>query len=143
MLCDLVDYSQPASSVCGFLQARILEWVAMPFSRGSSRLTDGTRVSRKGRQILYFRAPLGSPKSRLGNATCFHGCFKKKKKTPHTLVHFSLPRLCKGIHPWIDCLESFPITPTHCPLLTVSASTWTSYTQGTPPSPPTSPTWNA
>ena len=33
------------SSVPGILQARILEWVAMPSSRGSSRLRDGTRVS--------------------------------------------------------------------------------------------------
>ena len=44
-LCDLMDYSPPASSVHGILQARILEWVAISFSRGSSRLRDGTRVS--------------------------------------------------------------------------------------------------
>ena len=36
-LCDLVDYSPPGSSVHGSLQARILEWVAMPSSRGSSQ----------------------------------------------------------------------------------------------------------
>ena len=35
-LCDPMDYSPPGSSVHGILQARILEWVAMPFSRGSS-----------------------------------------------------------------------------------------------------------
>ena len=35
-LCDPLDYS-PAVSVHGILQARILEWVAMPSSRGSSR----------------------------------------------------------------------------------------------------------
>ena len=33
---DLMDYSQPGSSVCGILQAKILEWVAIPFSRGST-----------------------------------------------------------------------------------------------------------
>ena len=33
-LCDHVDYSPPGPSVHGFLQARILEWVAMPSSRG-------------------------------------------------------------------------------------------------------------
>ena len=32
-----MDYSMPGSSVHGILQARILEWVAIPFSRGSSR----------------------------------------------------------------------------------------------------------
>ena len=44
-LCDPVDYSSPDSSVHGILQARILEWVAIPFSRGSSQLRDGTWVS--------------------------------------------------------------------------------------------------
>ena len=41
-LCDSMDYSLPASSVRGILQARILEWVAIPFSRGSSRPRDRT-----------------------------------------------------------------------------------------------------
>ena len=35
-LCDSEDCSPPGSSVHGILQVRILEWVAMPFSRGSS-----------------------------------------------------------------------------------------------------------
>ena len=35
-LCDPMDCSLPGSSVHGILQARILEWVAIPFSRGSS-----------------------------------------------------------------------------------------------------------
>ena len=34
-LCDHMDYSPPGSSVHGILQARILEWVSMPSSRGS------------------------------------------------------------------------------------------------------------
>ena len=34
--CDPMDCSPPGSSVHGILQARILEWVAIPFSRGSS-----------------------------------------------------------------------------------------------------------
>ena len=36
-LCDLMDCSPPGSSVRGILQARILVWAAIPFSRGSSR----------------------------------------------------------------------------------------------------------
>ena len=44
-LCDLVDCSPPASSVHGILQVRILEWVAILSSRGSSRPRDQTRVS--------------------------------------------------------------------------------------------------
>ena len=39
-LCDPVDCSLPASSLRGILQARILEWVAISFSRGSSRSRD-------------------------------------------------------------------------------------------------------
>ena len=37
ILCDPMDCSLPDSSVHGILQARILEWVAIPFSRESSR----------------------------------------------------------------------------------------------------------
>ena len=45
-LCDAMDCSLPGSSVHGILQASILEWVAIPFSRGTSRPRDGTWVSR-------------------------------------------------------------------------------------------------
>ena len=44
-LCDPIDCSLPGSSVHGALQARILEWVAMTFSRGSSWPRDPTWVS--------------------------------------------------------------------------------------------------
>ena len=44
-LCDPVDSSLPGSSVYGVFPARILEWVAISFSRGSSQLRDGTWVS--------------------------------------------------------------------------------------------------
>ena len=37
-LCDPMDYSLPGSSVHGILQARIVEWIAISLSRGSSRL---------------------------------------------------------------------------------------------------------
>ena len=44
-LCDPMDCSLPGSSVHGILQARILKWVAISFSRGSSRPRDLTQVS--------------------------------------------------------------------------------------------------
>ena len=44
-LYDPVDCSLPGSSLHGILQARILEWVAISFSRGSSQLRDQTLVS--------------------------------------------------------------------------------------------------
>ena len=45
-LCNSMDCSPPGSSVHGLLQARTLEWVAMPSSRGSSQASDQTQVSR-------------------------------------------------------------------------------------------------
>ena len=44
-LSDLMDCSPPGSSIFGILQARILEWAAISFSRGSSPLRDWTCVS--------------------------------------------------------------------------------------------------
>ena len=44
-LCDPMDCSPPGSSIHGIFQARVLEWVAISFSRGSSRPRDRTRVS--------------------------------------------------------------------------------------------------
>ena len=52
------------SSVHGILQARILEWVAISFSRRSSRPSDQTSVSYvscTGSQVLYHYCHLGSP----------------------------------------------------------------------------------
>ena len=60
-LCDTMDYSLPGSSVHGILQARILEWVAIPFLRGSSWPRDWTWVS--------WIAP-GSPGLHLGLLDC-------------------------------------------------------------------------
>ena len=54
-LSDPTDYSPPASSVYGILQARIPGWVAIPFSRGSSQPRDQSLVSLSpafGRQVL-------------------------------------------------------------------------------------------
>ena len=57
-LCDPMDCSPPSSSVHGILQARILEWVAAPSSRGSSRPGDRTHISSIsciGRRVLYHQ----------------------------------------------------------------------------------------
>ena len=54
-LCDPMDCSPPGSSIHAVLQARILEWVVMPSSRGSSRPRDWTHVSYiscTGRRVL-------------------------------------------------------------------------------------------
>ena len=52
---DPVDCSPPGSSVRGVFQARILEWVAISFSRGSSQLRDWTGVSHiEGRCFTFW-----------------------------------------------------------------------------------------
>ena len=48
-LCDPTDYTVP-----GLLQARILEWVAFPFSGGSSQPRDQTQVSRIAGGLFFF-----------------------------------------------------------------------------------------
>ena len=55
-LCDPMDCSLPSSSVHGIFQARILEWVAISFSRASSQPKDWTHVSCIDKQILYHCA---------------------------------------------------------------------------------------
>ena len=57
-LCDPVDCSPPGSSVHGTSPAKILEWVAISFSKGSSRPRDQICVSCIGRWILYHCATL-------------------------------------------------------------------------------------
>ena len=56
LFCNLMDCSPQGSSVHGVLQARILECVAIPFSKGSSWTRDRTHVSCIGKRILYHCA---------------------------------------------------------------------------------------
>ena len=64
-LCNPMGCNPPGSSVHGILQARILEWIAMPSSRGSSPPRDWTWVSLR---LLYWQvgslplAPLEKPR---------------------------------------------------------------------------------
>ena len=63
-LCDPMDCSLPGFSVHGILQATLLEWIAMPFSRGSSQPMDQICISLHYRQILYHLSyPTGQSQS--------------------------------------------------------------------------------
>ena len=59
-LCNPMDCSPLGSSVCGSLQARILKWVVLCFSRGSSWPIDQTHFLRC-RQIFFLTEPPGKP----------------------------------------------------------------------------------
>ena len=63
-LCDPMDCSLPGSSVHRILQERILEWVAMPSSRGTSTPREWTCISSVsciGKHVLYHSHHLGIP----------------------------------------------------------------------------------
>ena len=56
ILCNPVDCSLPTSSVRDILQARVLEWVAIPFSRGASWPRDWSQVSCIAGRFFTIRA---------------------------------------------------------------------------------------
>ena len=79
-LCDPTDCIPPGSSVHGILQAKILEWVAMPSSRESSWPRDWTRiacVSCTEADFLWVQSHLGSP---------YTGILWNSKKKVHYIV---------------------------------------------------------
>ena len=98
-LCDSLDHSPPGSSVHGILQARILECVAMPSSRGSSRSRDGTCVSCIGRWTLYYLGfPGGSDgkesacnKGDLGSIPGWEDPLEKKMETHSGILAWRIP----------------------------------------------------
>ena len=93
-----MDGSPPGSSVHEISQARILEWVAISFSRGSSLLRDQTRVSWIGRRILYRWGTREALKGALKDIYVLwinkfkHGGFLLKKAIHNMLNFFSLRR---------------------------------------------------
>ena len=92
-LCDPIDHNLPGSSVRGILQARILEGVAMPSSRGSSQPRDGTQVSSIAGGFLYHLSHQGSPRILEWVAhLSLQGLFPTQGSNPHLLS----PALASG-----------------------------------------------
>ena len=92
-LCSPMDCSLPGTSVHGILQARVLEWVAIPFSRGSSRPRDQTWVSHiAGRFFTVWvtrEAHMCTVVSELLNCTSVGSSFYQLQHNAH--VQFFLP----------------------------------------------------
>ena len=61
-LCNPMDCNLPRSSVHGIFQARILEWVVIAYSRGSSQLRNRTQVSCIAGEFFYSLSQQGSPR---------------------------------------------------------------------------------
>ena len=103
-----MDCSPPGSSVHGFLQARILEWVAIFFSRGSSQPRDQTQVSCIAGRFFTVWTTREAQKSHLTNncsssplnflPVTIHPMFIKL----HVVVIFMLPFIIS-----VDYHESF------------------------------------
>ena len=66
-LCSPMNRKLPGSSVHGIFQARLLEWVAISYSRGSSRPKDLTPTSWHLLQAFFTIAPPRKPSSTYGN----------------------------------------------------------------------------
>ena len=84
-LCDPMDYT-----VHGILQARILEWVAFPFSRGFSQPRDRTQVSCIAGRFFAKLSHKGSPRSGVGSLSFLQRIFPTQESN-WSLLH------CRGI----------------------------------------------
>ena len=82
-LCDPIDGSPPGSPVPGILQARTLEWVAMPSSRGSSQPRDQTQISHIAVDSLPSESP-GKPTQNLIKSGWARGFTGKIPFNPHS-----------------------------------------------------------
>ena len=93
MLCDPMDCSLPGSSVHGILQARIFEWVAIAFSRGSSWPRNRAQIScMAGRFFTVWSIKEAEPMGRstecyLPLSTYLNHCFGKNFKSS-TIIMF-------------------------------------------------------
>ena len=98
ILCKPMVCSLPGSSVHGIFQARLLEWVAISFSRGTSRLRDRSLVSRICRQTLYRLSHKGSPQEyRSGLHFLLQGIFLTQGSNLHFL-HWQVDSLPLSHH---------------------------------------------
>ena len=96
--CDLMDCKLPGTSVYGILQARILEWVAVPFSRRSSWPGNQTPRSPALQTDSLPSEPPGEPKEYVCTCKVGHCC--------------SVTQSCLTLWNTMDCsIPGFPVLP--------------------------------
>ena len=88
ILCGPMDCSLPISSVLGILQARILEWVAFPFSRRSYRPRNTNPCLLLCRQILYHLSHQGS-QIKVGESNGIFECALPSAESTHCSISWS------------------------------------------------------
>ena len=94
-LCDPIDCRPPGCSVHGILQARIVEWVAMPSSRESAPPRDRTLVSYVSCTGRWVLVPIpGEPIYLFIMCNCFILLFSLLKNFPFWTPSAYCPKLC-------------------------------------------------
>ena len=125
-LCEPMVYSPPGSFIHGILQARILEWVAIHFSGGSSQRRDQTQVSCiAGRFFTIFLWATRGKMLFIGKIQFSHSVISNSL-WPHGVQHARLscpsptwsnscplswwyhPTILSSVIPFSSCLQSFP-----------------------------------
>ena len=127
---DPMDCSLRGSSVWGILKARILEWVAIPFSRGSSQTRDQTHISYLScirRQIFCYLCHQQSPV----NGILFSCSVMSDSLRPHELQHARLP--CSSPSPGV-CSNSCSLSQWCHPTTSSSVTPFSSCPQSFPTS---------
>ena len=123
-LWDPMGCSPPGSSVRRISQARILEWVAIPFSRGSFWFRDRTHVSCIScidRQVLYRWATWEALKIMYQFSSvaqsCLTLCDLMNRSTPGLPVHHQLPEFTQTHVHWVgDAIQpSHPLSSPYPP----------------------------
>ena len=120
-LCNPMEYSLPGSSVHGILQARILEWAAMPSSRTSSSPRDWTHTSFIAGRFFTYQAAWKAPYIEIftakilnSNKRMFRTSLKLHYKGNCSVQFSSVAQLCLTLWDCMDC--SMPGLPIHCQL---------------------------
>ena len=122
----IMDCSPLGSFVHGILQARILEWVAIPFSRGSSRPRDRILFSCIAgrlftvwttREATVWAAREAGPLCLQGQQICWSGLMETPNLIKHLIWYYAkemlaLPFCLIISHPWASALRSHSYKPT-------------------------------
>ena len=121
--CDPMDCSLPGSSVHGILQARIVEWVAISFSRGSSQESDpGIKLGSPALKADFFTDWATEP-----TLISF-----KSYLLPFELKYYRLPRWLSGkeliqetlVRSWVGKRRKWQPTPVFLPRKPTDRGAW-------------------